>query len=236
MEGVTFAQMHDTRGLGMEASHKQTHAFVPALGFDLLTPLYDPFIRLTLREQQVKQQLVEQARIAAGMTVVDLGCGTGTLALLVKQEQPTARVIGVDVDAKILDIARAKIASAGADVELRQGTLEEAGLGPASLDRVLSSLVLHHLTTDEKLAALGAAHAALRPDGELHVVDFGPPHNLLMSLVSAPFRFFDGHTRTSDNFGGRMPDVMRQAGFTDVAERAHRMTPFGSLVYWSARS
>lgn len=225
----------------MEASqkahgHEHRHGFVPALGFDLLTPLYDPLVRITLNERAVKQQLVDQACIAPGMTVVDLGCGTGTLVLMIKKTQPTARVIGVDVDAKILEIARGKIAKAGVEVELRQGLVQDVGLEPGSIDRVLTSLVLHHLTSEEKVAALRALHTALRPDGELHVADFGPPHNFLMSLVSGPFRFFDGHARTNDNFAGRMPAIIAQAGFRDVAERGHRMTPFGSLVYWSARA
>lgn len=215
-------------------THDHDHRFVPALGYDLLTPLYDTVVSVTLNERAVKQQLVDQARIAPGMTVVDLGCGTGTLALMIKRAQPSAHVVGVDVDAKILGIARAKLAAAGVDVELRQGLVQEVGLAPGSIDRVLTSLVLHHLTSEEKIAALRALHAALRPDGELHVLDFGPAHNLLMSLVSAPFRLFDGHSRTDDNFSGRMPEIIARAGFRDVTERGHRMTAFGTLVYWSA--
>ena len=219
----------------MDTSHgTHRHGFVPALGHDLLTPLYDTLIGLTLNERAVKAQLIDQARIAPGMTVVDLGCGTGTLAIMVKQAQPAAHVIGVDVDAKILGIARAKITRAGIDVELRQGLVQEVGLAPASVDRVLSSLVLHHLTTDEKLSALRTLHAALKPGGELHVLDFGPPHNALMALVSGPFRFFDGYARTNDNLTGRMPQIIADAGFRDVAERGHRMSPFGTLTYWSA--
>lgn len=218
----------------MDATHrKHGHGFVPALGHDLLTPLYDTVVGLTLNERAVKQQLIDQARIAPGMTVVDLGCGTGTLVILVKQSEPAAHVIGVDVDEKILGIARAKIAKAGVDVELRQGLVQEVGLAPGSVDRVLTSLVLHHLTTDEKLSALRTLHAALKPGGELHVLDFGPPHNALMSLVSGPFRFFDGHARTNDNFAGRMPRIIADAGFHDVAERGRRMSPFGTLAYWS---
>src|SRR5262245_2499174 len=83
----------------MEASSQRpVRSFVPALGFDWLTPLYDPLIRLALREEAVKQRLVDQARIAPGMQVLDLGCGTGTLALLIKRSHPTARVVGLDVD------------------------------------------------------------------------------------------------------------------------------------------
>ncbi len=219
----------------MDTTHgTHRHGFVPALGFDLLTPLYDTLVGVTLNERAVKQQLIEQARIATGMTVVDLGCGTGTLALMIKQAHPGAHVIGVDVDAKILGIARAKIDAAGADVELRQGLVQEVGLAPASVDRVLTSLVLHHLTTDEKLSALHTLHGALKPGGELHVLDFGPPHNALMSLVSAPFRFFDGHARTNDNFSGRLSRIIADAGFRDVAERGQRMSAFGTLAYWSA--
>lgn len=214
--------------------HAHGHGFVPALGHDLLTPLYDTVIALTLNERAIKQQLIDQAGITPGMTVVDLGCGTGTLALMVKRTQPAAHVIGVDVDERILGIARAKIAAAGVDVELRRGLVQEVGLAPGSIDRVVTSLVLHHLTTDEKLSALRALHAALKPDGELHVLDFGPPHNALMSLVSGPFRFFDGHARTNDNFSGRMPGIIADAGFRDVAERARRMSAFGTLVFWSA--
>jgi len=218
----------------VEATHKHSHSFVPAMGLDWLTPLYDPCIRLLLREDEVKQQLVDQARIQPGMTVVDLGCGTGTLALMVKRSHPTARVIGIDVDPKILDIARGKLADAKVEVELRQGRIEEVGLQPGSLDRVLSTLVLHHLTADEKLGALRAARAALRPGGELHVADFGPPSNALMWLLSLPIRLFDGEDRVLPNLTGRLPEIIRAAGFSDVRERGSRMTGFGTLVYWSA--
>jgi cyclopropane fatty-acyl-phospholipid synthase-like methyltransferase len=210
------------------------HGFLPALGHDLLTPLYDTLIGLTMNERAVKQQLVAQARIAPGMTVVDFGCGTGTLVLMIAQTHPAARVVGLDVDEKILAIARAKIGAAAAVVELRQGLVQEVGLAPGSVDRVLTSLVLHHLATEEKRSALRALHAALKPGGELHVLDFGPPHNALMSLLSKPLRLFDGRARTDDNFTGRLPAIIADAGFRDVTERGHRMSPFGTLAYWSA--
>lgn len=216
----------------MEHSHR--HSFVPALGFDWLTPLYDPLIRFAMREDEVKQRLVDQARIQPGMTVLDLGCGTGTLALLVKRSHPTARVVGLDVDPKVLEIARRKLAGANADVELREGRIEEADLEPGSLDRVLTTLVLHHMTTEEKLAALGAARRALRPGGELHVADFGPPGSALMWLLSLPVRLFDGSNRTTPNFAGKLPEIIAQAGFRDVMERGSAATPFGTLVFWSA--
>jgi ubiquinone/menaquinone biosynthesis C-methylase UbiE len=218
----------------MEKTSKPSSSFVPALGFDLLTPLYDPLVRLALREEEVKRRLVEQAGIAPGMTVVDFGCGTGTLVLLVKQMQPDARVIGVDVDARILEIARQKVSAAGVDVELRCGPIDEVGLAPASVDRVLTTLVLHHLTDDEKLRALGAFRRVLRVGGELHVGDFGPPQNLAMWAVSSLVQLFDGADRLGANLEGRVPLLVRRAGFDDVAERGQVATPFGTLAFLSA--
>jgi SAM-dependent methyltransferase len=82
--------------------------YVPALGHDLLTPLYDIVIKWTLPESAIKRRLVRQAGIGRGARVLDLGCGTATLTLLVKKEHPDADVTGIDGDPKILEIARLK--------------------------------------------------------------------------------------------------------------------------------
>ena len=210
--------------------------FVPALGWHALTRLYDPLIALTLRERVVKQQLVDQARLAPGQAVLDFGCGTGTLALLLKRSCPAARVVGVDVDPVVLELARRKIARAGLDIELRQGVFTAETFAPASFDRVVSTLVLHHLTRDEKLAVLRAMRVALRPGGELHVADFGPPHTALMRLLSRVISHVDGAGRVGDNLAGYLPALVAEAGFADVATLAHRSTPFGSLAYLRAVS
>ena len=218
----------------MEATSKHSHSFVPALGHDWLTPLYDPLIRLTLREQALKQRLVDQAAVQPGMRVLDFGCGTATLTLLLKRSQPTAMVVGLDIDPKVLHIAERKIEKAQSDVQLVRGTLSEAGFAPESFDRVVTCLVLHHLAEEEKLAAFSGMREVLRPGGELHIGDFGPPHNTVMKLVSWPVRFLDGSDRVGPNLTGRLPALMREAGFADVRERGSAMTAFGTLAFWSA--
>lgn len=72
--------------------------YIPVLGFEWLTGLYDPVIRWTVRESTFKDRLLEQARIKPGHHVLDLGCGTGTLALLIKRRHPEAQVAGDAVD------------------------------------------------------------------------------------------------------------------------------------------
>ena len=129
--------------------------FVPALGADWLTPLYDLFARL-VGERRFKRHLIEVAKIAPGHAVLDLGCGTGTLALLVKAACPQARVVGLDIDPRILAIARRKVQRAAAAIEIEQGSATEPPFAPASFDRVLSTLMLHHLTTDQKRQTMRA--------------------------------------------------------------------------------
>lgn len=204
--------------------------FVPALGAGWLTPFYDAAARL-LGERAIKKRLIEQARIEPGQTVLDLGCGTGTLALMVKEMHPNARVAGVDIDPRILEIARRKICTAGAEIELVQASATEIPLPEASFDRVLSTLVLHHLTTPQKRQALAGARRLLRTRGELHVGDWGPPQNALMWLASLGFRLFDGGETTGANLRGELPALIAEAGFRDVRETERRMTLLGTFCY-----
>jgi ubiquinone/menaquinone biosynthesis C-methylase UbiE len=218
------------------AHHGSTQQpFVPALGFHALTRLYDPLVALTLRERAVKQQLVDQAGLAPGQTVLDFGCGTGTLALLLKRSCPAARIVGIDIDPTVLELARRKIVRAGLDIELRQGVFAADTFAPGSFDRIVSTLVLHHLTRDEKLAVLRAMRVALRPGGELHVADFGPPHTALMRLVSRVISHVDGEGRVGDNLTGHLPAIIAEAGFATVDKLGRRATPFGTLEYLRAR-
>ena len=72
--------------------------YIPALGFAWLTSFYDPVVRWTTREATFKTLLVEQADIRAGHRVLDLGCGTGTLTMMLKRRQPAAAIVGIDGD------------------------------------------------------------------------------------------------------------------------------------------
>jgi ubiquinone/menaquinone biosynthesis C-methylase UbiE len=211
------------------------HGYVHALGFDSLTRFYDPFIALLTREQALKGRLLDQARLAPGQDVLDVGCGTGTLAILAKQRMPGARVVGLDGDPKVLAIARRKMERARLEIELREGLADASGAFPdASFDRILSTLMLHHLTREQKRAALAAMRAWLRPGGELHVMDFGPQTNAVLRLAMRGISALDGGERVADNLRGLLPQLIREAGFAQVAERGRAITPFGSVSYYAA--
>jgi len=206
--------------------------YIPALRFGWLTTLYDPVVRWTMREAVFKRRLVEQACLRSGHRVLDLGCGTGTLAILLKQAHPDAFVVGLDGDPKILELARSKVRTAGLDIGLDCGMADALPYPDGSFDRVVSSLVLHHLTRDAKLRALREIARILKPGGELHVADFGKPHNALMYCSSLIMRHFE---EVSDNIEGLLPEMIREAGFEEIHETVRDMTVFGTLSLCGAR-
>ena len=81
-----------------------------------------------------------------------------------------------------------------------------------------------------------AVRRLLRPGGEFHVADWGKPQNALMRLAALSFRISDGADTTGANVRGELPGLIASAGFSDVRETEHRMTPFGTLTYLRARA
>ncbi len=207
--------------------------YIPALGYDRLTFLYDPVVRLTTREAAFKSSLIAQAQIRPGQSALDLGCGTGTLTIAVKQAQPQAAVVGLDGDPAILRRAREKAQSAGVEAQFDEGLSYELPYANESFDRVLSSLFFHHLTRENKLRTLAEVRRVIKPGGELHVADWGAPANALMKLASFGIELLDGPT-TKDNFAGLLSEFIGQAGFIDVLETKSFNTLFGTIRLYEA--
>lgn len=208
--------------------------YIPALRFDWLTRFYDPILRATLKEEPLKRRLVEQVGLRSGQRVLDLGCGTATLTIMLARACPEAEIVGLDGDPRALAIGRDKVARAGLRVELHEGIAQEAPFPPASFDRVVSSLVFHHLDTDAKRAALARARDLLRPGGELHVLDWGRAGSTLMRLAFLSVQLLDGFRTTGDNVRGRLPALIAEAGFEGVAETHRARTMFGVMSLYRA--
>lgn len=209
--------------------------YIPALRFHALTRLYDPAIRLTTREETFKRRLLAQADPGPGSRVLDLGCGTGTLALMVKRRQPAAEVVGLDADPEILGRARAKAAAAGLEVQLDRGFSTELPYEDESFDLVLSSLFFHHLKRAEKEASAREIARVLRPGGELHMADWGPPSDPLMWLAFGAVRLGDGLEPTWDNAVGALPQILEGAELQGALETERLRTLFGTLALYRAR-
>src|SRR5215475_15130062 len=134
--------------MSAEASEGQ-RTYLPAAGYDWLLPLYDVFAKL-IGSEAAHRQLVDQAGIEPTHHVLDIGCGTGNLTLLVKHLHPRADVVGLDPDPKALARARRKAEEGGFAVRFDRGFSDALPYADASFDRVVSAFMLHHLPLDVK--------------------------------------------------------------------------------------
>jgi ubiquinone/menaquinone biosynthesis C-methylase UbiE len=160
-------------------------AFIPALGFRRLTPLYDPLIRWFMGEERFKRRLIDLADVRPGMRVLDLGCGTGPLAIMVKRRHPEAEIVGIDPDPDMLKRARTKAGGACVEITFDQGFASELPYLDGRFDRVLASMMTHHLAPDAKRQAFAEVLRVLRPGGQFHIVDFGPARSPTMHLMAS---------------------------------------------------
>jgi ubiquinone/menaquinone biosynthesis C-methylase UbiE len=190
------------------------------------------------RERRWRALVVEQPAPQAADVIVDVGCGTGSLALLIRRTEPAAHVVGVDPDADVLDIARRKAAQAGVTLELQLGmgdALEEV-VGAEAATAVVSSLVLHQCPMEMKRAILSSMVALLRPGGRLVMADYGRQRTRLMRTAFRIVQCVDGFEHTQPNADGVLPGLMAEAGFVDVREVEVVPTMTGSIsVYVAVR-
>src|SRR5215208_7577371 len=215
------------RSATMEEPRK---TYLPGMSHDLLLPLYDPLQKL-LGFESIHRQLVDQADIRPKHRVIEIGCGTGNLSILIKRLHPQAEVVGLDPDPKALARAQRKTEREVLSMQLDRGFAEELPYPDASFDRVFSAFMFHHLKPDEKEKTLHEARRVLKPSGSLHLLDFGGAKVRSDGFIA---RLQHRSERLRDNFGDRIPTLMREAGFADPKEIAHRITIFGRVTYYRA--
>jgi ubiquinone/menaquinone biosynthesis C-methylase UbiE len=198
--------------------------FLPAAGRDVFLPLYDPMVRL-LGFGRAGQELISQANIESDHSVLDIGCGTGTLVVMLKRQHRGVNVVGLDPDAKALPRAQKKARRAEVTVQLDHGFADELPYRERSFDRVFSSFMFHHLDEQERERTSREVLRVLKPGGSFHLLDF----------VSVPAKdgFFDrligGHALMKTNTDERLLKLIRRAGFTTVTKVKEGSMLFGLM-------
>ncbi len=216
-----------TQRFTMDAVTKHhPHDYLPAAGHDALLPAYDLLSRL-LGMKKVHRALIAQAELADCRRILEIGCGTGNLIIEAKRAQPHLEVIGCDPDPRALDRARRKTDA----IRFEEGYAERLPYADGEFDRVLSSMMLHHIDDEAKTAAAAEVFRVLGPGGRLQLVDIGGElagdHGLLGRLIRRS-------PHAAGNLGDAIPRLLTAAGFdcTEVASQRHRM--LGRLNYYRA--
>jgi SAM-dependent methyltransferase len=211
--------------------------YVPAAGRAWLTALYDPLMALTMRERAFRSALIAEvlAEPRPG-GVLDVGCGTGTFAGQLAEADPSVHVLGVDGDEDVLARAREKVTRFGERVQFSKSMANALPIEDASVDVVMASLLLHHLSPAAKLEALREARRVLSPAGRLVIADWGQPHDPLTRTGFFMLRLLDGFENTADHAAGRLPSLVAQAGFANVRVGQRWRTMWGNLEIITAET
>ena len=195
--------------------------FTPALGYRFLTPIYDLVIGVLTRENNWRGKLIRLVAPKPGERILDVGCGTGSLAIRLSDLEPRAKIIGLDPDPDVLEIARGKAKRHGVNVVWKNGFLDQemvADVGQVS--KVVSSLVFHQTPMREKAKILSAMHGALNQEGQLFVADYGLQRTTLMRvLFRGTVQAIDGVHDTQPNADGCLPELIEASGFRGTEER-----------------
>jgi ubiquinone/menaquinone biosynthesis C-methylase UbiE len=177
--------------------------------------LYDLFgMLLTFgRGGALRERTIALARIVAGEDVLDVGCGTGEIAMRAKVHTGSqGSVTGIDPAPEMIAMARQKADRAGLPIDYRVAAVEAMPFAAASYDVVISSMMMHHLPDELKPRALAEIRRVLRPGSRLVVVDFQRPSTRLGRL--APVWLI--HRWENVDGLSQLPALLRAAGFTAV--------------------
>jgi len=209
--------------------------YIPALKYRWLTPFFDTLVALTTRESVFRKKLLDQAEVGKNDKVLDLACGSGTMAVMIKSRHPGSMVFGLDGDPDILELARKKVSPTGLDIGLTEGLSYSMPYARDEFDVVFSSLFFHHLDATNQARTLAEVHRVLKPGGAFEVCDWGPPSNPLLRLAFVAVRLLDGFEVTRNNLKGRLPELMEEAGFVAVSVTQSIPTFLGTLNLISAK-
>jgi demethylmenaquinone methyltransferase/2-methoxy-6-polyprenyl-1,4-benzoquinol methylase/phosphoethanolamine N-methyltransferase len=166
----------------------------------------------------MRNATIKLAQIKPGDSVLDVGCGTGDLAMVAKSlAGPTGEVVGADASPKMIDVARRKASRIGVDVTFQVDLIEKISFPDDYFDIVMSSLVMHHLPDDLKHEGLAEIYRVTKPGGRVLVVDMesSPGGSLGQRLSDLMIQVHGGHKAMGDNVKKLIP-IVEAAGFKSV--------------------
>ena len=175
---------------------------------------YDLLVRvLTLgRENALRAESIRLAAIQPGATVLDVGCGTGSLTLRAQAAAGNqGTVYGIDAAPEMIEVARQKAAQQKRDVQFQVGVIEALQFPDTTFDVVLSSLMFHHLPDDLKRLSLAEIYRVLKPGGRLLIVDMQGPTHFTQRLSLAAII----HSRAKTGIQQLTP-LLTEAGYVGI--------------------
>lgn len=173
------------------------------------------WIFLRGKESSFREKVVDLARIKPGESVLDVGCGTGSLTIAAKRRSGSAsKVCGIDPSSEMIAKARKKAKKEGVDISFQNAVIEGLPFPDNHFDVVLTSLMLHHLPKSAREQGAKEIKRVMKPDGRWLIADFGG-HEPKRKGILGHFHLKHGYIKTSD-----INDLLNGAGFSVVESGA----------------
>jgi ubiquinone/menaquinone biosynthesis C-methylase UbiE len=170
------------------------------------------------------RMVVALANIRRGDSVLDVGCGTGSLTLTAQTDAgPDGKVHGIDAAPEMIEVARKKASRSGRNVVFDVGLIEQLGFQDTTFNVVISRLAIHHLPDDLKHRGFAEILRVLKRGGRLLIADFRPPKNPVLNHITSAL--VGAHMMHTDVWS--IPAMLASAGFADVASGPTRSAFLG---------
>lgn len=194
--------------------------FIPAARFNALTERFDFICELIGFDKNYRRQVLDALNLPnKKLRVLDVGCGTGTLAVELKKKKSLIELYGVDPDEKILALARKKIMKNNVTINLKQAYAQKLPFADNHFDAAYSSLVWHHIPDTAKQECFDEVFRVLKKGNVFVLSDMGKPKHWWIPSHTHYARFFeDGKA----NYEGRIPGMMEKAGFKIVKRKPYK--------------
>jgi ubiquinone/menaquinone biosynthesis C-methylase UbiE len=175
---------------------------------------YDSYMRkVTLgREKKLREMTVDLAQVKPGESVLEIGCGTGSLTLTAKRRVGSAgEAFGIDLIPGMIAVSQRKAAEANEKIAFQQGSIDNLPFPDNRFDVVLCSFMIFHMSDDTRRKGIVEIRRVLKPGGRLLVLDMAVPAQPLQKAIAKML------------FGGMLEHELRElsplmeaSGFSDI--------------------
>lgn len=189
---------------------------------------YDAYMRNVTfgREQVLREMTVDLAQVKPGNSVLEIGCGTGTLTLAAKRRVgPAGEAFGIDQIPGMVAASQRKAAQANEKITFQAGSIDNIPFPDNRFDAVLCSFMIFHMSEETRRKGIAEIQRVLKPGGRLLVLDMASPAQPVQRAIARLF------------FGGMLQHELREllplmenSGFANIELGPARFTILGLSV------
>jgi ubiquinone/menaquinone biosynthesis C-methylase UbiE len=152
-----------------------------------MVPSYDSYMRKVTfgRERILREETVSLAQVRPGDSVLEVGCGTGTLTLAAKRQAGSSgKVFGIDIIPGMIEVSQRKAAQAQEDITFKLGSIDNIPFPANQFDVVLCSFMIFHMSETTMRKGITEVYRVLKPQGRLLVLDLALPPQPLQKFIA----------------------------------------------------